>query len=151
MFFSLYIYIMSFLLYLLIYQTPDTEIQKGLGTPEPKLVCLQRVSLRNVPCGCPTTVGSSTHCEDALWLSAPSCFSADSLLFWSTNKSVPRGGWQPSFARDLKERRKYGGVQFLEALQIIKVSCFNPRHVLLPYGEHGDTVSTWYSARKIHP
>ena len=91
--------------------------------------------------------------EDTLWLSARWCFSANSLLFWGTNKPILQGRSQTKFCkrRKKKKKKRWGGVQSLDALQIIKVSCFSPTHSLLPLlasaGTRSPLVIHW---REIH-
>lgn len=59
----------------------------------------------------------STHCgrhlppEGTLWQSTWECndnFSADSLLFWSSNKSILQGWLQPKFRKRRKKKKDVG-------------------------------------------
>lgn len=111
-----------------------------LGTPGPKYVSLQLFlspSLRNVSYGCPPTVGSTSPCRRPLTVNLTMFFSQFPTVLKHTQTSLfCRDDYsQRSFAREEgeKKRRRCGGVQFLDALQIIKVSCCSPRHSLLPY------------------
>lgn len=53
-------------------------------------------------------------------------FSANSILFLRINKPILKGWLQPNF-RKRRKKKRCGGVKFLDALQLIKVSCFSLR------------------------
>lgn len=117
-------------------------------------------SPKNVSCGCPPTVVSTSPWTHHLTVSLMMFFSQFPLLFWDTNKSILQDWLQSKFRKRRGDggrggrgrKKRCGGVQFLDALQIIKVSCFSPRHSPLSLLQHTETRSPLVIHREeIHP
>lgn len=80
-----------------------SEIRITLGTPGQKHVCLL-LSVSKECLVCVHPLWAPPPPDDTLWLSAWWCFSANSLLFWSTNKSILQGWLQPKFRKRRGEK-----------------------------------------------
>lgn len=100
---------LTFLLYLQICCCESTGfgdlIHRFTGILAPKHVCFQLCSsARNVSCGCPPTVASTSPPQRHPFAVNLVMFSANSLLFLRINKPILKGWLQPNFRKRRKKK-----------------------------------------------